>query len=222
MVLAPASESASLELLAARLSSLPLTAWPSALGAFARSGLRPALAALLEDDRAIRSIAARSYAHGNGFNKVVLAEENGVVVRLHVAEGASEDNIHDHRWSFASTVLTGALENVTFAESDDGVPCDELRYLRDGASTEAVPIRTCRVREVGRRRYGPGDAYVQDRATLHRIRWSAGCRTLMVTQRPVSGSCRLLTTGGSPKLRGAPLARASACALLSDTVRMLP
>lgn len=62
--------------------------------------------------------AARSYWHGNGFLKVVLLDK-GYKLRLHIwfAGTSCEENIHSHRWGFASHVLTGTLKSELWADA---------------------------------------------------------------------------------------------------------
>ena len=69
------------------------------------------LQGLLADEQALQAVAARSYVHGNGFVKVVLLDEHGHKLRLHIwfAGSACEENIHDHRWSARSTVKFGSM-----------------------------------------------------------------------------------------------------------------
>ncbi len=63
-----------------------------------------------------RQMADRAYCHPNGFAKFVLYEEPNSLfrLRLHVWAGESrrrnmqdEQNVHGHRWDFASTVIAG-------------------------------------------------------------------------------------------------------------------
>lgn len=60
---------------------------------------------------AIQAIAKDSYKHQNGFLKLTLKAKDGEKFRLHVYKvGATADeNIHNHRWSFNSKILCGAL-----------------------------------------------------------------------------------------------------------------
>lgn len=80
------------------------------------------LSSIIQSPALLEQIAARSYWHGNGFLKVVLLDQ-GYKLRLHIwfAGTSCEENIHSHRWGFASHVLTGALKSElwTDAANDD-------------------------------------------------------------------------------------------------------
>lgn len=67
---------------------------------------------LIGSPQQLAAVAQRSYFHGNGFLKVVLLDK-GYKLRLHVWHKGEvcEENIHSHRWSFASTVLIGTLHS---------------------------------------------------------------------------------------------------------------
>jgi hypothetical protein len=82
------------------------------------SNLNPlALADTLEilisqDYNQIQRLAALSYEHINGFQKLVIASEsqNGPKIRLHIWRGTKFlEKTHSHSWDFASFVLFGRL-----------------------------------------------------------------------------------------------------------------
>lgn len=76
------------------------------------------LSSISQSPALLEQIAARSYWHGNGFLKVVLLDK-GYKLRLHIwfAGTSCEENIHSHRWGFASHVLTGALKSELWADA---------------------------------------------------------------------------------------------------------
>jgi hypothetical protein len=76
------------------------------------------LASITQSPALLKQIAARSYWHGNGFLKVVLLDQ-GYKLRLHIwfAGTSCEENIHSHRWGFASHVLTGSLKSELWADA---------------------------------------------------------------------------------------------------------
>lgn len=211
--------SRALPALVAGLDAVPPVRWPDRLVAFARDGLRAALDHLLADERRLAEVASRSYVHANGFAKLVLHLGEAMAVRLHVARGASEDNIHDHRWPFASVVLAGELENVLYGVDERGTPLPCWHYVRDLDGTGLEPAGIVRVAAVSRRLLRTGEAYGQDPAPLHRIRWGTGCRTLVVTGRPVATTCRLLSDRPDPQVRGRPLHPDHVRALLAGSRR---
>lgn len=122
----------------------------------------------------LAEVAGRSYHHGNGFLKVVLANRHGWKLRLHIwFPGAPcEENIHDHRWSFASTVLCGELLSETFADDPQG-PVNGNAYLyhaRQGSQdSRKVAVGGFRLRSLGRSLRRAGEAYALPSSVLHRI-----------------------------------------------------
>lgn len=76
------------------------------------------LSSIIQSPALLEQIAARSYWHGNGFLKVVLLDQ-GYKLRLHIwfAGTSCEENIHSHRWGFASHVLTGSLKSELWADA---------------------------------------------------------------------------------------------------------
>ena len=76
------------------------------------------LSSITKSPALLKKIAARSYWHGNGFLKVVLLDQ-GYKLRLHIwfAGTSCEENIHSHRWGFASHVLTGSLNSELWADA---------------------------------------------------------------------------------------------------------
>ncbi|MCG3858828.1 hypothetical protein [Psychrobacter sp. Ps2] len=90
------------------------------------------LSSIIHSPILLKQIAARSYWHGNGFLKVVLLDQ-GYKLRLHIwfAGTSCEENIHSHRWGFASHVLTGSLKSElwTDAANDDSTALPYISEL---------------------------------------------------------------------------------------------
>lgn len=176
--------------LAALLASTANTAWQTGL---CRS--------LLADDDFATEVASRSYWHGNGFLKVVLMDR-GFKLRLHLwfPGTACEENIHDHRWSIASTVIAGELHSETWADAtqdgDVDLQAQEFRYLTGYCEQPArtVPLAKTPLRFIGRTRHTTGDSYALPTSTLHRI-CNHGERmvaTLMCSGPAMAGHTRLI------------------------------
>lgn len=89
---------------------------------------------LLDDSQALTQIVKKSYYHHNGFDKFVLLEDENFTLRLHIWwEGndmSFQENVHNHRWDFVSSVLTGTLIQDFFeiietnAIKSDTIPAD--------------------------------------------------------------------------------------------------
>ncbi len=156
------------------------------------------LQGLLADEQALQAVAARSYVHGNGFVKVVLLDEHGHKLRLHIwfAGSACEENIHDHRWSFASHVLVGTLNSEIWVDDAQGQALPEYRYAAATATAAAdkQALGTCRVSLQQHCQYGAGSSYVMPKQVLHRI-INPGQRlvaTIMVSAPTEQGDTRLI------------------------------
>lgn len=150
----------------------------------AQAELEPLLTGALRSPAALDAMAARSYAHDNGFFKIVLARRRDYAnaLRLHVWPGDSEDegNIHNHCWDYDSLVLAGELEFQEYELDNAGfVPAVHYAYAATGdLAYELRPFgrRMLRPTESGRRR--TGERYRMTAETLHRTWGSAGTTTV--------------------------------------------
>lgn len=93
---------------------------------------------VLNDRSLVSEIAGRSYRHVNHFDKIVLIDsdnEQSYRLTLHLwappySEMELQDElIHDHRFSFWSTVLTGDLISENFSRSESGAVFRQYRYI---------------------------------------------------------------------------------------------
>lgn len=199
------------------LASSPTPMWPGLLGAFAAVGLPQTLRGIADEPAWADRVASMSYRHGNGFLKVCLERRHGIALRLHIAAGAAEDNVHDHRWAFASHVVTGELENVIYKDArahEAGEALRELTYIRAQGRHSTTANGTAHVCEVLRSRVGAGHGYWQDAELLHRIRWKGGTITLVATEPPGRATCRLLSRLGEPAARGPAIEPPELCGVL--------
>lgn len=95
---------------------------------------------ILVDKEALSILAKRSYHHDNGFDKIPLyvPSEPSFKLRLHIwwpEVTAHMENIHNHRWTFSSKILTGQLTMENWQEqptdtlfSEEVVRKPEYRY----------------------------------------------------------------------------------------------
>jgi len=95
---------------------------PAALKALKRFVLEGRLTNYLENliasQNNLATVAAMSYPHPNGFDKIVLAEAaSGARIRLHLwwPGSVERSDIHDHFWDFASVVIYGKLISETYS-----------------------------------------------------------------------------------------------------------
>lgn len=156
---------------------------------------------LLTNDAFARLVAERSYRHGNGFIKIVLLEQ-GFKLRLHLwLPGCScEENIHDHRWSIASTVLAGELHSEIWADAanDEHFDLQAQEYLYQAAKNaqpaKTIALHCSPLRLLRRQSLAAGSHYALPPSTLHRI-CSHGrelVATLMCSGPAVAGHTRLI------------------------------
>ena len=156
---------------------------------------------IISNPALLAEVSARSYRHANGFLKVVLLDR-GYKLRLHVwfPGSACEENIHDHRWSFASTILAGGLVSEIWADTTDPQAQQFPEFLYHAATPtqpshkefmgESLLTRVCT------RSQPSGSAYVLEEQTLHRIinPGTSLVATLMCTAPTGQGTTRLVTT----------------------------
>jgi hypothetical protein len=169
--------------------------------------LRLLLAQLLRSEQALASIQARSYYHHNGFRKLVLLQNKAFKLRLHLWEARSEhhhENIHDHRWNFASALLAGSFKTVIWEEDAQG---PEVRLdctytpARNGSVYAVRENGKVRLREQATLMLGAGDVYYMPASTLHQVTdpGAGATRTLMLTATPVLANCKLYAEHSIPE-----------------------
>jgi hypothetical protein len=105
---------------------------------------RKALDVLVEDGRLVRAALLAMPEHPDLFklcehydilDKIVLYDDpSGMRVRLHVFLPGYFDRPHNHRWSYASTILRGQYRHYLFGDA-------ELDASIDPASLQALMVR---------------------------------------------------------------------------------
>lgn len=174
------------------------------LGAYASYGLRVDLEHLLVDARRLSECAAASYLHANGFYKIVLVQKRQYKLRLHVwlPGAAAEENVHEHRWHFASTVVCGELNSEVLIEdvTDEAHYFDEYLYsAKDGQNAASrLLVGKTKLAVLATSVRKRGDCYAMRPNALHRIVCTGGAltATLMCQSAPARRTNRLLTRPG--------------------------
>lgn len=123
---------------------------------------RKVLSALMEDPAAIRRVLLSLPAqpdlfklceHYDILDKLVLWNDpTGIRVRLHVFLPGYFDRPHNHRWSYASTILRGRYRHFLFGDA-------ELDERVDPASLKALMVRDEQV----------GNAYALHHTMVHAV-----------------------------------------------------
>jgi hypothetical protein len=142
-----------------------------------------------------------SYYHENGFHKIVLLSGKNFKLRLHhfgVSSKIPMENIHDHRWAFASTILSGTLEMDMFKLSQ--IVRDENKLIhyvynsdKSTGSYSTDKIGMVSLNKIESRFYEAGETYLMLPQELHRIKNQEGQEslTLILTGKPENNTCNL-------------------------------
>ena len=179
------------------------------------SQVKALLQAILNTPAQLATIARRSYWHGNGFLKIVLLDQ-GYKLRLHIWFNgvACEENIHSHRWGFASHVLQGALRSEIWQDGTDNqeqptIMADECRYTAKQGDTPAQKAflhRTPLVKSQDVVQHA-GNTYVMYPHELHKINHPGDnlVATMICTAPTDSMTNRLFPSSDNPTLSPAQL-----------------
>jgi hypothetical protein len=162
------------------------------------------LARIAHQPRWLQKVQDASYYHRNGFDKLVLVQGDNFKLRLHhfrpVDKLLPSENIHDHRWPFASAIISGQLHMKLFkANATNGVPVHQYRYnSQRGANIHRVePIGPCRLATTDYLIYEAGSQYFMPTTALHQIVYQPGIEalTLVLTGKAERTTCRLFAKG---------------------------
>ncbi len=136
------------------------------------------VAEILADGQQISEIAGRSVRHANGFEKLVLIAAHSAQIRLHIwwpAEPGQErpiENAHNHRWSFATTLLAGAYHATAF-EHQDGDGHFRFQYHKQGIDAaseyDLLHVGTASLVPTSVTQYVAGSSYWLDSRVVHRV-----------------------------------------------------
>lgn len=149
--------------------------------------LRPLLAR-----GAAGEVPDRAYRHPNGFLKIVLVADPEFQLRLHVWRPTPEyppptENVHNHRWDFASAVLAGGYRFQEFVPDARGEQFHGFRYggHRGTSSYALSPTGEARLRCRFDADLSSGSSYLLTSDVLHRVVSPADRTTVsMVLQGP--------------------------------------
>jgi hypothetical protein len=120
------------------------------------------------------------------------SKSTGYKLRLHVwwpGRGVHTENVHNHRWSFSSVLLSGEFEMEFFVPSETGRPMSVYTYTPiDGSGTYTMLNQgTRRFVQGFHGNFGKGAVYSLEHTVLHRI--TTGRRSMtatLVLQSPAS------------------------------------
>jgi hypothetical protein len=131
--------------------------------------------------RPARARAALSYRHALGFEKIVLlAGKPDFMLRAHVWRPADErqdsmEHIHNHRFAFASRVLTGELAMDVFMPHPAGETMEwyQEKVAGDDSSWDLARLGRRTVGQLSSMSFTAGASYHLAVEALHRIRPAA-------------------------------------------------
>jgi hypothetical protein len=187
------------------------------------------LRGVVGDDDRLHGLAHRSTFHHNGFVKIVLLPRASLRLRLHVwhpdhrgIHGA--DNVHGHRWAFASWIITGQLKETTYAIGTHGRPYDVYHYA--GADPERPYVRhgTHLLAPSGVNDRSRGDVYTREPHELHTAdSASTGLVASLVLQGPAAAEFAPVyrPAGSSAVWQNEPISAHQLRALLADVIDIL-
>lgn len=170
--------------------------------------LNEIIGSILEDEDLLQECLRSSYRHANGFDKIVLLSGPDFKLRLHrfvrdpTKQPPPAEHVHNHRWPFASRIIKGSLRMDLFAEpggeSPDS-PTPFYKYIYDsqkgdgGFNASYVGVRGLICISEGVR-HEQGTTYCMSPEEMHRIICShESVTTLMLTGKPISSTCNLLS-----------------------------
>jgi len=133
------------------------------------------IGSVLASDDLAETLARRSYPHPLGFDKIILHSEQPLgQLRLHVWWPEStrrREHVHNHRFSFASFVITGEVRMRVYRPSEDGEALVHFRETSVAAEgvwhfqrLGAESLRLCINADLG-----AGSTYAMPADALHRI-----------------------------------------------------
>jgi hypothetical protein len=176
--------------------------------------LRRSLARLLGSNTHMEEIADRSYRHASGFAKVVLHISRYYGIRLHVwrpDERPVEQIVdpHGHRWEFASWIITGVLQEITFKPATSGELFDQYAHVK-GANGEDYlrPGRSATLARTAHNDRRAGQVYARSWSELHAAMPKGGALVASLVLQGPRSSARVpvYRRPGAPEGKvGAPL-----------------
>jgi hypothetical protein len=127
--------------------------------------------------------------HENGFHKLTFKIiKHGPVLRAHIwitgrHYGKDPGNIHNHRWSFVSRVLTGSMTTTSFIASSGGGQRHK-HYLYDpDADPEMLYVGSSMLERQDVEVFEAGQCYYLDAQTIHQAEPLTGQPTVTLIAR---------------------------------------
>ncbi|MDN5852653.1 MAG: hypothetical protein L0K86_07375 [Actinomycetia bacterium] len=185
------------------------------------------LRGVLDDDEQLRELAADSASHPTGFVKIVVLPRASPRLRLHVwhpsrRASLAGDKVHEHRWAFASWIITGQLRETTYSIESSGRSFDVYRYAGE-SKVPRVKLGTCMLAPGITEDRMCGDIYTRERHELHVAEpVGEGLVVSLVLQGPAAEWTPIYRPAGSRDLgENKPVTPRELCVLLTDVINIL-
>lgn len=158
---------------------------------------------VLNDRTLLDEILQNSYRHHNGFHKIVLNRGALFKLRLHIFEKMPEittpmENVHNHRWNFASQIIAGRLKMEIFQPNRDNIENNlffdyDYKSSNGGNNYEVNLLGLSGLQITEERVFGAGESYYMDSNEMHRIINFQDERvvTIVMTGIPNNSECKL-------------------------------
>ena len=134
---------------------------------------------VISDPALLSSIASRSYTHINHFDKIILidAPSHNYRLTLHVwwpinqNKQLDDEPMHDHRFDFWSTILTGKLKSYYFSQASSGKQYQKFEYIPEEENTSSIMryIGESKLKETRCTELRVGDCYYLPYSVIHKI-----------------------------------------------------
>jgi hypothetical protein len=135
---------------------------------------------------------SNAYVHENGYLKIDLgrSESSGARMRLNLwrPDLENSENIHNHKWDYASLILCGVLSEEMYIPSSQGTELTRLRYESRLGKHEYSLVQNGQdcLQRYAVYQWSRGEIYHRQGSLLHRVRSAPDRLTasLQITYRP--------------------------------------
>ncbi|MCW3093386.1 MAG: hypothetical protein JWP81_4455 [Ferruginibacter sp.] len=134
------------------------------------------LDSLLRHEEDLISVAANSYTHNNGFDKITLLSSSkpSYKLRLHIWWPGStymNEHIHNHSWDFSSAILTGAFRFQLFENSHHGLLLHKYlcAFPDEGVGYKMTYLGKFYLKCIFDSQFSKGNAYTLSHHVFHKI-----------------------------------------------------
>lgn len=136
---------------------------------------------VIANDDWLEAIAKRSYYHVNGFDKLILLQEDNYSLRVHIwwkkNRKKTREDVHNHRWDFISGVLVGTsvqeLFSLSSKEEEGAFEVSHYRYTpqrtHKNLRYQMKNLGSVFLCKQGKKRISHGQVYALKRSELHRV-----------------------------------------------------